>query len=386
VPRLLFCWELGANFGHVASMAALYPALAAVGYEVSFAVADLYNARQLLARDAHLLQSPVWPLHRHGGGRVLAASFADTLTLVGFGVPEKLGAVVDGWLSLFNLIAPDVVVADHSPAAQIAAHLIGCRLITVGTGFTQPPLNMESLPPLRADVPPAQPEQVLLASALQVLSERGASKLPATLTQLLAADARLVVGLPELDPYRSFRREAMLAPVGGFAQPGDRDSPRLFAYLGAEMPNLEEKIQVLCDLPIDVEIFVRGGSRLLIEFIRMRGKIAHDRPVVMREALSRVSHVLSQGGAMLASEALAAGCPQLLLPLHLEPKLNADLICQVGAGRQADPHRHATEFRRDLTEVLADSELAARTRNIALMLRQRPLETIDAALLRALTS
>jgi len=383
VTRVLFCWELGANFGHLSNIALLQPALSAAGFDPVFAVADLKGARELLGSGARLFQAPVWPAYAHQGGQVAATSFADVLTLAGFSSRSHLEVVVDAWLTLFALIDPAIIITDHSPAAQIATRILGRPLVTVGTGFTMPPLDYPTFPPLRVDAATAVPEAELLAIATEVLASRGMTISHATLPQVFTADARIIIGLPELDPYLSFRREPLFTPVGGFAIPNAAEEKRLFAYLGTETPALTEKLQILCNLPIPVEIYIRGADPLLTEFVRLRGKIAFDRPADMRSALPRASHVLSQAGAMMASEALAAGRPHFLMPLHNESQRNATTIMRAGYGTEFRPSDSPEEFARQLSDFLDDRELATRTLNFAKLIAMRPLPDAGDALMRA---
>lgn len=221
MSRLLFCWELGANFGHLAAISVLRQRLRGDGHELFFAVADLRAARELLGEDAAILQAPVWPRFTPRGSRNEVASFADVLGPLGFADPSILAPMVDGWIGLIRVVGPDVIIADHSPAAQLGARLARLPLITMGTGFTQPPLDYQAFPPLRADIAPALPEAILLSGANEVLARRGAAQLYGSLPDLFRADSRVVIGLPELDPYRSFRRELLCAPPGGYLAPAE---------------------------------------------------------------------------------------------------------------------------------------------------------------------
>lgn len=384
MTRLLFCWELGANFGHLSAISAMRPALEAAGCELAFAVANLKAAREMLGPGARIYQAPVWPRYAHQGGRIGLASFADVLTLVGFGDADNLAAVTDAWLALFALADPEVLIADHSPAAQIAANVAHLKLVTIGTGFTSPPLEFPEFPPLRADIAPAMPERQLLKTANAVLARHGLSPRAQTLPELFRADARIVIGLPELDPYRSFRREEMMAPPGGFPAIGPAEPIRLFAYLGAELPLFESRVQSLCDLPIPVEIYIRGANPMLLEFIRLRGKTPHLTPANMVEVIERSTHIVSQGGAMTASMAMAGGRPHLMLPLHDETRLNAGLVTRAGAGAEADASADAVRFIAGLQRFLADRDLAERARGAGFLLAARPLPDSSVEVLKVL--
>jgi UDP:flavonoid glycosyltransferase YjiC (YdhE family) len=387
MSRILFCWEAGANFGHLAVMAALQHKLRDRGHELAFAVADLRAASALLGDGATIFQAPVWPGYVARGSRNELASFADVLGPLGFGDTATLSPMVGSWLALMRATGAQIAVSDHSPAAQLAARLAGLPLVTIGTGFTQPPLEYETLPPLRGDIAAAYTEVGLLRSAHDVMAQRGATLLPKSLPELLRPNTRIVIGLPELDPYRSFRREPLFAPPGGFGSPAEAryDTPPLvFAYLGTELPGLEAKVQVLCDLPFPVELHIRGGDRLLAEFIRMRGKVAYERPADMRDILARATHVISQGGAMLSSEVLAAGLPHLLLPTHRETEINASLVGRSGTGQFVDASVAAPAFKTVLTDFVADAALKSRALDLGRMLANRPLTDAGEAIVAAL--
>lgn len=385
MPKLLFCWELGANFGHLSNIAALRPRLAAEGYELVFAVSDLRVARELLGTDSTVIQAPVWPPYAHQGSTVALSSFADVLTLVGFGQRTHLGAVVDAWLGLLRMVNPTALIVDHSPAAQLAAFIAERPVVALGTAFTMPPIGYQTFPLLRADLAPALPESELLASARVVASRHTARPLPQYLPALFAAEARVIIGLPELDPYRSFRQESLCAPVGGFAQPVLVEQTRLFVYLGAELPALASKLQIICDLPCPVEIYIRGADPLMLEFIRLRGKTGHERPQNSREVMARVSHVISQGGAMIASEALAAGRPNFVMPSHQESKINAVLLQSGGFGREFPlSDTNPTNFSQQLTSFLANRDSASHTLDVAKVLATRSLPEAGALVLQAL--
>ena len=69
MSRILFCWEAGANFGHLAVIAALQRKLRDRGHELAFAVADLRAASALLGDGATIFQAPVWPHYVARGSR-----------------------------------------------------------------------------------------------------------------------------------------------------------------------------------------------------------------------------------------------------------------------------------------------------------------------------
>jgi UDP:flavonoid glycosyltransferase YjiC (YdhE family) len=369
---ILFAWELGANLGHIKPMAALAQALAARGANITFAVRDLTHTREIGAPGAFtVLQAPVWPDHRHSGHRPSVASYADVLTAIGFADHLKLMAVVDAWDAIIKLIRPDLVIADHAPALQVAMVGSPVPIVTVGTPFTLPPLSLGRLPPIRADQAPALPEARLHQAVKTVLVARGVA-VPPRLVDLFRSDERLIFGLPELDPYRAYRDEQVLLPpepVPAFVDPPVR--PRLFVYAGSELPHLETLVQTLVSMDVDVSAYLRGDVGPLPHFLKRRGYQVFDSPPPFAEILPRVSHVLSQGGAFTCHAALAAGRPHLVIPLHNETELNFAHVRAMGVAQRLDALDDEKALRKKLAGFLDDATLLAQARHWALTLRAR---------------
>jgi hypothetical protein len=226
----------------------------------------------------------------------------------------------------------------------------------------------------------------MLDAIAKVLGSRGGQNLARDLPGCFATHERIIIGLPELDPYQSFRREPLSQPPGGFPAPSAAAPSGVFAYLGADLPGFAEKLQILCDLDMPVEIFIRGGDRLHHEFVRLRGKTAHERPANMGEVLARVTHVVTEGGAMTASMAMAAGKPNLMLTRHGETRLNAALVARLGTGREIPATAELKRFKADLGPFLNDRGLTDRAIDVARVLATRTLpdagEQLYAALAR----
>lgn len=371
-PSVLFAWELGANLGHVKPMTTLARALIAQGARVTFAVRDLAGMR-LVAKpgEFQVLQAPLWPEHRHTAYRPSAAGYADVLTLIGFGDAQKLGATVAGWDTVLALVKPGVVVADHAPALQVALYGRELPLVCMGTPFTMPPLTLDRLPPIRADQAPSLPEARLLQSAKTVLAERGVPA-PQRLVDLLRAGARLVFGAPELDPYRAYRDEPLLAPPEPLPKFVEAPAkPRLFVYAGADLPHVETLVQSLVVMDVDIVAYLRGDVGPLPHFLKHRGHQVFDEPPPLEEILPSVSHVLSQGGAFTCHAALAAGRPHLIMPLHNESEINFAQLYNIGAARRLELSSDEVAVRRTVHRFLIDADLVRNVRHWALTLAAR---------------
>lgn len=334
----LFAWELGANLGHASPMAEIARGLAGDGFRIVVAGRALESlAIAFAGLDATRLQAPVWTPHRHWGSEQTQASFLDVLVHVGFGDPAKLAAMAGAWRALVDLVQPNVIVSDHSPALQVAAYGGKIPLVAIGTGFTMPPLNLDRLPPMRADRAPIASEAQVLGGASAFLSANGVAP-PSSLIELFRTAERVVFSYPELDPYRAFRSEPLYLPpetLPAFVPPPV--SPVAFVYLGAEMQGLEAMVQALIDVDIPLLVYLRGEAGPLRDFLAMRGHEVFTAPPRLAEVLPRASHVISAGGSFTCHAALAAGRPHLILPLQPENDINLHMIEALGIGEGLKP-------------------------------------------------
>jgi rhamnosyltransferase subunit B len=373
MATVLYAWELGANLGHLIPLGAIARRLDEDGHKAVFAVLDVGMAAAALDPSAVVVQAPVWPQHRHFGARGGFASYADILAAIGFADPVKLAAMMRAWSGLLDLIRPDAVVADHSPALLATLNGGSIPVVAVGSGFTMPPVDRDAFPPLRADSAPAIPETRLFQTLRT--AEAMCGRPPST--QLMAAfrtSARVVFGLPELDPYRSFRQEAFAMPPGGLPAAGPLPAePRLFAYVGSDAPNFEVLAQALSIIEVPVEAYFRGETGPIPEFLRLRGLTVHETPPPLAEVLPRVSHVLTQGGAMTSAAVFAAGRPQLVLPPHDEAEINLALLEQYRVAQRLRAEDDPAAIAAEIGAFMADHDLIERAQEIAQRIAVRPL-------------
>jgi hypothetical protein len=356
MATVLFAWELGANLGHILPLSRVAGALGG-DHRAVYAVRDLAQAEATLAAEDEMLQAPAWPEHRHLGARGPLSGYADILAAAGFGDALKLSAMMRAWSALIERVAPDVVVADHAPGLQAALQGGGIPVVAMGTTFTMPPLGYDRFPPLKGDRIPVVPEARLLDALRKAQGRRGRTPVGAIL-DVFRTKHRVVCGLPELDPYRGFRREEVATPPGGLptAQPWPKER-RLFAYVGGEIPNFEALMQALAMVSIPVEVFLRGESGPVPEFLRMRGITVHETPPPLGDVMARASHIISQGGAGTVAAAFAAGRPQLVIPIHDEAEINLDLLEEYGVGKGLSIATDPKEVTVKIEEFVADTEL-----------------------------
>jgi UDP:flavonoid glycosyltransferase YjiC (YdhE family) len=329
---------MGGGLGHIGPMKVIAGRLKRWGHDCVFAVKDVVAARAHLGAYGPVLQAPICPTPKILDQPFGAAGFADILAGCGFADARQLEALVAGWSDLFDLVQPGLLVADFSPTAQVAAYG-AIRTMVVGYGFYLPPQDLRSFPSFRDDMPHAGNDRPILSNARAVMEKRGRHA-PKSLPLLFRGHYEHCYSLPFFDPYAEYRRTPALGPIEPMPNLTPLpDEKRVFAYLNGDLPNVAEIVIALSELRVPVEIYIRGGNRMIAEFARRRGLLLHAEPPSLVEVMPRVSAVLSHVGAGIAHAAALAGRPQILLPLHREQWITAAKLRQCGAGVLIEPSK-----------------------------------------------
>lgn len=369
MARLLLAWEIGGGQGHLVPLAQLAEPLLARGHALHLVLRDLAGARAALGALAdapalRLWQAPLWQMPLQA--KQPPASYAELLFHAGYLDAQRLLGLVQGWRSLLDAIAPDLLLADHAPTALLAARGRPLRRVLAGNGFFQPPAR-QPMPSFRDWEPvPAErlahAEAVALRTCNAVLAAGGAPPL-AALHELVAADECFLLTWPELDHYGS----------GAAGRPGARywgalparsqglpahwptgDGPALFAYLHGDYPGLDGLLQQLAQAPFRTLAHVPG----LAADLRQRHAGARLQfstgPVAMAAALAQAQAVLCNAGSGTVFAALQSGRPLLLLPMQVEQLIFARRTCATGAAEMLLPGDAAAGLLPALQRLLDD--------------------------------
>jgi len=153
------------------------------------------------------------------------------------------------------------------------------------------------------------------------------------LPETLACDRRFPCTFPEVDPYRSVRREAVLPPLGDLPPQSPAPAePRFFAYLAADAPGLQRVIAALGKSGVPGGIFLRNPPPPLRDEVRKSNIVLYGEPQPMAEVMRTASFIVHHGGAGTTEACLAAGRSQILFPRHLEQWLTAHALRALGVG------------------------------------------------------
>jgi UDP:flavonoid glycosyltransferase YjiC (YdhE family) len=374
---ILFAWELGSGLGYVARLRRLAVRFQREDVRIVAVLKNIHAARWLEGLALDIMQAPLWPVTFMSDAecaRLSTATFADTLAGFGLADERALRALLDAWDRLFSLVKPDLVIAEHAPAATLAARG-RLPLALVGTGFTLPPAEMERFPRLhRAHAPVWREEDLLdiVNKALGRFSTRPLDRLP----QLFAADVRAVTTFPLLDPYRAQRTEPAQGPFLDRAPTARRDDAEtILAYFSAGADARPDLVEALRSLAPRLRLFAPGFSAASRACLAQAGARVEERPMAFDEALAGSRLAIHVGSNGVAAEALAAGVPQLVLSLDIEKELTGGALEQAGAGKLVKLYDPAASVSGDMIAALAmDAGIAERAADLGRSHRQALLE------------
>ncbi|MCY3023979.1 MAG: hypothetical protein NTW87_33790, partial [Planctomycetota bacterium] len=372
MPTILFAWELGAGFGHLAPYRTLTETLNAAGHRVIFAVRDVPRADQVFRPGTvTCIQAPV---NNYRLREVVPepATYAHVLKNFGYDDPVTLAGMASGWRYLLDSVKPDLVILDHSPTALLAMRGTPLRRMLVGHGFFCPPdvypspslrpwLNL-SHDALRAD------EDRVLASTNAVLQRQGGAPLH-SIGQLFAeVDESILTTVPELDHYPQRQGGNYWGLIANY--PGDApewpavDGRKVFCYL-KQFGHLPALLKAVRDLGLPAVVCPdRIPEAIEKEFAGPALRFEHRLLDLSRVCADACCAVLHGGNVLL--QFLLAGKPVLLFPVTLENYIPCAAVQRLGAGVMVD-RDDPSQFAPKLAELLnnerytkAAQEFAAR--------------------------
>lgn len=293
--RVLLGWELGGGQGHIQRLLALATKLELKGFEPIFALKS-YNIKGT-SFPKRIAFAPRLPFQ----GRRESYTFADILDNFGFGNANFLRSHLQAWQSVLEEVKPKLIIADYAPGLVLAAR--GIPTVVVGECFTVPP-PVEVFPQLVFPAPPESTQRQELVSK----TVREIMQIDVPLGQLLNGDISFIFGIPELDPYRHLRSHVEYVGLHNTPIPPNLHSRDgvAWAYLSDNYPHRD---------------LIKQTLRPEFSF----------KPLT--EVLAGKSLAIHHGGLTTSITCLLAGIPQLVLPMHLEQRLNAIALFQLGVSK-----------------------------------------------------
>ena len=390
MARWLVAWEAGGYLGHEMLVTAAALQLRAAGHEV-----QVCAPRRVPPNRAALQAGIGWiPMPDEAAPPAPATgvrwkSRATSLWGFGFHSADWVRERVHHWSEVLAREAPDGVVLQAAPYAQLAARAAGVPSLEFGIGFDVPP-RLSPFPPMRqpeAFTPEAGRafEERLLEALPPAAPREAATRERTTLAARVSGDRRLVVSLPELDHYAGIVEPSRvfigpLPPVdlGGEIVVWQRGEQRtleehavpglrLLAYVRASAVDVPAFLAALA------EVVGNGGEAIVVcpgasddhaVLAQRLGVRFHQSPVSLAGVLPGADLVVCHGGGLMG-EALVQGRPCVAMPIHHEQFMASSAMVRHRLGVMIDPRASAL-FAPAWRHVLSDADLRANAAALAL--------------------
>lgn len=369
--RILFAWELGSNFGHLARDLRVAGQLQRVGHEVLFAVRDTRIASEILAPHGFsFVQAPI----SSPAARLVRplASYAEILLAEGWGDRTGLLGRLSAWRSLISLTRPSVLVADHAPSALLAAKVTHMPAVAFGNGFEIPP-SISPFPSFRSweRTPSAwleQSESMVFGTINSVMKTLGADPLESV--SGLFPQTCLLATFAELDHYGMRLDADYIGSIHGLETADAIDWPkgdgtRVFAYLRPGHHPTSTALAALAGSNFRTICAAPGADRAFLENHNSPNLSIHPGPVAFDPSLSSDGIMIHYGGIGTMAMGLMSGVPQIVIPKTVEQFICARRISSLGAGIALPAKVNKGAIHAALAEINADSSYRKAARNFA---------------------
>lgn len=399
MARWLVAWEAGGYLGHEMLVTAAALQLRAAGHEVRVCAPRRVPANRA-AREAGVgwIPMPDDAAPPAPASGVRWKSRATSLWGFGFHSAGWVRERVSRWSEVLAREAPDGVVLQAAPYAQLAARAAGLPSLEFGIGFDVPP-RLSPFPPMRqAEAFTPESGRAFEARLLEALPpagpREGTIREAASLAARVSGDRRLVVSLPELDHYAGIADPSRvfigpLPPVdlggetvfwereeraerrkrGERDERSESDAPRLLAYVRAsavDVPAFLAAVAEVVGSAGQAIVVCPGASDDHAVLAERAGVRFHRSPVSLVGVLPGADLVVCHGGGLMG-EALVQGRPCVAMPIHYEQFIASSAMARQRLGVMIDP-RVPTRFGAAWRHVLAAGELRA---NAAALARRR---------------
>ncbi|MFK7945165.1 MAG: glycosyltransferase [Paracoccaceae bacterium] len=338
LPHALFAWEMGDNFGHVSKIAEVARCMAGRA-RLTIVVRNPIALRQIAPDlECTLVAAPVAPPVIKTADMPSARNFPEGLGFSGWSSAETLAPLVEAWRSIFALTNPDVLVAQASLTAILAARGLNLPIVMFGSGFDAPP-RAHPMPRFvywEPEVAPSKEPQIL-AAANQVLERNGQPTLT-RFNDVLDVDQYLLATFAEIDHYTPrtqfedtpppFMGQLFTTDTGRHIQWKASAKRRIFAYLRPGAHGFNATVQALSrlDRRTDVILSAPGATDELKRSLRQSPVRLIDSPVRLEGLLPDCDLGVSHASNGIAAAFVMAGVPQVGLPSQVEQMMVARAI------------------------------------------------------------
>jgi GT2 family glycosyltransferase len=370
---ITYAWELGASFGHIGAFLPVANQLRTQGINITWAVTQTQVASKLLhSQGWRWLQAPLRQELRRDTPPL---SFADIMLRFGFADVDGLRGLVVAWQELFRLSNTKLVLADHAPAAILAARTLGLPVMLYSYGFCVPP-PITPTPSLRPWQPVATGlllnlEQMAVKSINVILHEFAQPPIQ-SIAELYQVNETALLTCPDLDHFHNERHNAnywgcvFSSVTDATVMWPQSSSPRIFAYLRRESPYAEVVLTVLQQLGITaIVVFPDAPNELRLRYVYSKTLLLVSALINVKEIIRDADAAIVYGGHGLTAAFLLAGKPLLILPTQLEQFILAKRVVALGAGLMLHPKEAQGDVEVSIRQLLDNAKFTTAAQAVA---------------------
>ncbi len=340
MSNITLCWELGGGYGHLAGFQILAHKLTQQKHTVNALLRETTRVADFFKLDTLKIEAAPF-FHSSKKYSSPTISYADIIQRLGYQSINTLLPLVEHWRKKFIDHKTELVIADYSPTALLAARTLDIPATDYGPGFFSPP----AIYPLPTLTPWFRSEAGFLEyienQVLTVINEvlRHYSKAELSyLYELFEIEENFLCTFPELDHYSDRSTSTYWGPgfsndVGITARWPQNNKKNIFAYLHKSYPFLDELLLSFGKIEANILVHCVSLPSEKIKTYTFNNVIFCKDPVKMKSLAGKADFVISHSGHGSTAACLLMGIPQLLLPTQLEQvtlanKLKQSKLCE----------------------------------------------------------
>jgi rhamnosyltransferase subunit B len=244
------------------------------------------------------------------------------------------------------------------------------RTISYGTGFCQPPADMDEFPDLLRLSHKADPVPLLdIINDELVQAGRGRVTSPPAIFE---TDDVVVACFAEFDPYRRWRKGSYALPhMAPLAPLYDAPGDEIFVYFHRADGSATKLWDALSTTGLKTRVFIAQADRSNYPELSNRGFTIEPTPLPWDLIAKRSRIVISHGGLGFTSGALAMGLPHIVVPHDLEKIVTGLTVRKIGIGDCMMPSDPTDVMRDRLQSAFRNEQLKEKARESSSVIRKR---------------